>query len=114
MPVIDSDQHLVEYRGLWEEHIDPAHRDDAIRMVDDELGYTRLVWDGITMGLCEVQTPGETEAIGDRHRAFLAGEPARQRYDECLPDDHWSPAARLGSLDQLGVDEAVLFPNFGL
>jgi len=23
--------HLVEYRGLWEEHVDPEDRDDAIR-----------------------------------------------------------------------------------
>jgi len=25
--IIDSDQHLFEYRGLWEEHIEPARRD---------------------------------------------------------------------------------------
>jgi hypothetical protein len=29
-PVIDSDQHLYEYRGLWEEHIDPAMKREAI------------------------------------------------------------------------------------
>ena len=27
MGVIDSDQHLYEYRGLWEEHIEPSMRD---------------------------------------------------------------------------------------
>ena len=29
-PIIDSDQHLFEYRGLWAEHIDPAVRDEAL------------------------------------------------------------------------------------
>ncbi len=38
MRVIDCDQHLYEYRGLWEEHIDPSMRGDAIRFVDDALG----------------------------------------------------------------------------
>jgi predicted TIM-barrel fold metal-dependent hydrolase len=58
--IIDSDQHLFEYRGLWEEHIDPDLRDDA------------------------------------------------------LPRDYWDPRARAERLDGLGLDEAVLFPNYGL
>jgi hypothetical protein len=28
--VIDCDQHLYEYRGLWEEHIDPGLRGEAM------------------------------------------------------------------------------------
>ena len=36
------------------------------------------------------------------------------RYDELLPRDYWEPAARLARLAELGVDEAVLFPNYGL
>ena len=38
--VIDSDQHLFESRSLWADHIDPARRDDALAIVDDELGYS--------------------------------------------------------------------------
>ena len=33
-PVIDSDQHLYETRTTWLDHIDPAFRDDALRIVD--------------------------------------------------------------------------------
>jgi predicted TIM-barrel fold metal-dependent hydrolase len=42
------------------------------------------------------------------------GEPPLARYDEVLPDDYWNPAARLSKLAELGVDEAALFPNYGL
>jgi hypothetical protein len=114
MAVIDSDQHLIEYRGMWEELCDPALRHHALRMVDDDLGYTRLCWHDQTLGLVEVQRPGHTAEIGDNHRRFAAGEPALERYDEVLPADHWDPAQRLARLDDLGVDEGVLFPNYGL
>ncbi len=94
--------------------MDPADRPLAIRLEDDDLGYTRIVWDGRTIGLAEVQTPGDTATIGERHRRYLAGEPAQMRYDDQLPRDHWDPAARCTTLDALGLDEAVLFPNYGL
>ncbi|MBI2705746.1 MAG: amidohydrolase family protein [Actinobacteria bacterium] len=112
--VIDSDQHLVEYRGMWEDLADPSHRHEAIRMVDDDLGYTTLVWNGTRLGLVDVQDPGNTAGIGERHRRFRAREPAGHRYDETLPEDHWEPHARLRKLDEIGVAEAILFPNYGL
>ena len=64
MTVIDSDQHLYEYRGLWEEHIDPSMRDDAIRFVDDALGHVRVMWRDEVLAVGDVQLPGETDAIG--------------------------------------------------
>ncbi len=112
--VIDSDQHLVEPRGLWREHIDPDHRDDAIRMDDDPAGNTWMRWRDQTLGLALVQTPGDTGSIGALRRAALAGEAPVARYDELLPRDHWEPAARIGVLDAMGVDEALCFPNYGL
>lgn len=114
MTVIDSDQHLVEYRGLWEEYADPAGREDAVKLVDDENGWTRVCWRDTWIGLAEVQAPGETGIIGGRHEDFRQGRPAPYRYDEALPRDHWEPAARVERLDTLGLDEAVLFPNYGL
>jgi hypothetical protein len=114
MTVIDSDQHLVEYRGLWREHADPADRDLAIDLVDDDLGWTRLMWHDRTLGLAEVQEPGRTAAIGARHELLRAGRPNPLPYDETLPVDHWDPAARADRLAGLGLDGAVLFPNYGL
>jgi len=112
--IIDSDQHLVESRRLWLDHIDPKMRDEALRIDDDELGYSRLVWRNERLGLAEVQAPGRTSEIGDRHRRMREGLPATVRYDEALPRDHWDPAARADKLRDLGVDEAVVFPNYGL
>jgi hypothetical protein len=112
--IIDSDQHLYEYRGLWEEHIDPALRADAIRFVDDALGHVRVMWRDRPLTVADVQLPGETDAIGERRRRERSGLPPLVRYDEALPRDYWNPAARLRQLATLGVDEALLFPNYGL
>jgi len=114
MAVIDSDQHLVEYRALWVDHIDPDCRGDALRIEDDATGNTFLRWRDATLGVADVQTPGETDAIGDRRRRTRAGLPPLVPYDDALPADHWNPSARLGALDAMGLDEAVLFPNYGL
>jgi hypothetical protein len=115
MPVvIDSDQHLFEYRGMWREHIDPSQRDDALELEDDALGNTWLRWRGRTLGVADVQVPGETDAIGARRRREREGLPPLRRYDEALPRDYWEPGARVAKLAELGVDEAVLFPNYGL
>jgi predicted TIM-barrel fold metal-dependent hydrolase len=113
-PVIDSDQHLYEYRGLWAEHIDPALRGDAIRFVDDAQGHVRIAWRDQILAVADVQMPGETDAIGERRRRERAGLPPLARYDEILPRDYWDPAARVARLATIGVDEAIVFPNYGL
>jgi hypothetical protein len=113
-PVIDSDQHLYEYRGLWEEHIDPAMRHEAIRFADDPLGHARVMWREHVLSIADVQIPGETDAIGERRRREREGLPPLARYEEILPRDYWDPAARAGKLAALGVDEAIVFPNYGL
>jgi predicted TIM-barrel fold metal-dependent hydrolase len=112
--IIDSDQHLVEYRGLWEEHADPSERADALRLVDDAAGHTWVEWRDRRLGYAQVQTPGETDVLGERHEAARRGEPPARRYDDALPRDHWDPAARRDRLGALGIDEAMLFPNYGL
>jgi predicted TIM-barrel fold metal-dependent hydrolase len=112
--IIDSDQHLFEYRRLWEEHIDPGARADAIRLADDDVGHTWVTWRGRRIGLADAPQPGQTDAVGERYQRACAGLPPLQRYEELLPDDYWRPAARVARLAELGVDEAILFPNYGL
>jgi predicted TIM-barrel fold metal-dependent hydrolase len=112
--VIDSDQHLFERRDLWRRYADPGDREDALAILDDELGHAWLTWRGRRLGIADVQWPGETDAIGERRQRMRRGEPPLARYDDVLPDDYWNPAARLSRLGELGVDEAALFPNYGL
>jgi predicted TIM-barrel fold metal-dependent hydrolase len=111
---IDSDQHLYETRTLWGEHIDPGHRDEALAIVDDDLGYPWLTWRGERLDLADVQLPGRTAEIGRRRERCRRHEPPEYAYDETLPRDYWDPAARLEQITAMGLDEAVVFPNFGL
>jgi hypothetical protein len=89
-------------------------RADAIRFVDDALGNVRVMWRDRVLTVADVQLPGETDAIGDRRRRERAGQPPLVHYDEALPRDYWDPTARLARLADLGVDETLLFPNYGL
>lgn len=112
--VVDCDQHLYERRDLWRTHADPADRDRALAIEDDELGYAWLTWQGRRLQHADVQRPGDTEALGSFRERQRRGEPPGYVYDDALPDDYWEPAARLARLDAMGLDGAVVFPNFGL
>ncbi len=48
------------------------------------------------------------------HERIRGGVPSEVRYDDELPRDYWDAAARADRLAEMGVDEAVAFPNFGL
>ena len=113
-PVIDSDQHLYESRTTWRDHIDPEHRDDALHITDDDLGYPWLMFRDTRLMPVDVQIPGETSQLGDRRERIRAGLPAEDHYDADLPRDYWDASARADKLAEMGVDECVTFPNFGL
>jgi predicted TIM-barrel fold metal-dependent hydrolase len=112
--IIDSDQHLYESRTVWADHIDPDRRGDALAIVDDERGYPWLTWGDRRLDLADVQVPGDTAAVGRNRRRYRQGDPPETVYDDTLPTDYWDPAARVGRLDTMGLDAAVVFPNFGL
>jgi len=96
------------------DHIDPSFRDQALAIVDDELGYPWLTWQGQRLDLADVQMPGDTAAVGrsrQRYRQHLAPE---YSYDDVLPAHYWEPSARVRQVSDMGLDGAVLFPNYGL
>ena len=115
MRIIDSDQHLYESRTLWLEHIDPALRDEALRIEDDATGTPRLRWRG--------QRARHRRGAGARaHGRGRRAAPPRPRRPAAARALRRGAAARLlgaggarsPSSPTLGVDEAVLFPNYGL
>lgn len=114
MAVIDCDQHLLEPATLWTDYVDPADRDVALRMEEDDLGNTWLRWHDVD--LCPVihQVPGDTELIGRQIQRVRAGRPPELRYAEVTPAEYGEPAARVRYLDQRGIDAAMLFTNYGL
>lgn len=112
--VIDSDQHLYESRSLWSDLVDPAARADALRIEDDDRGYPWLVWRDQRIGLADVHKPGDTNSVGRYRQRRRDGLPPEYGYDETLPPDYWDPAARVRRIGEMGLDQAVVFPNFGL
>jgi predicted TIM-barrel fold metal-dependent hydrolase len=112
--VIDSDQHLFETRTLWADHIDPSFRDQALAIVDDELGYPWLTWQGQRLDLADVQVPGDTAAVGRCRQRYRQHLPPEYSYDDVLPAHYWEPSARVRQVSDMGLDGAVLFPNYGL
>jgi predicted TIM-barrel fold metal-dependent hydrolase len=112
--IIDCDQHLYEPRSMWRDHIDPAFREDALAIEDDELGYAWLTWRGRKLYPAEVQHPAKAKEIGDLRLRMERGEPAEASYDELLPIDYTEAKARVDRLDEWGLDAVVTLPNFGL
>ena len=114
LQTIDVDQHLFESRTTWSEHIDPAHRSDALSITDDEGGWPWLTWQERRLTPLEVPIPERSSLIGDDRLRRLRGERAPASFEELLPDAYRLAGARLASLDAFGLDAAVLFPNYGL
>ena len=58
---IDVDQHLFESRTTWSDHIDPAHRSDALSIDDDDGGWPWLTWRGNRLTPLEVPIPERSD-----------------------------------------------------
>ncbi len=113
MAVIDADSHLYEPRDLWVERTSSAQRDLALRIEDDELGYSWLTFRGRRIEVLGIHEPGDTTQSGRFRQRLREGLSPETRYDD-MPAAFWEPRARLGLLDHFGIDEAVLLPNCGI
>lgn len=111
---IDVDQHLFESRTTWSEYIDPTRRDDALSIADDEAGWPWLAWRGNRLTPLEVPIPERSALIGEDRLRRVRGERAPVSFDHAVPESYRTAQARLVSLDEFGLDAAVLFPNYGL
>ncbi|HVT42376.1 MAG TPA: amidohydrolase family protein [Acidimicrobiales bacterium] len=114
LQTIDVDQHLFESRNTWSEYIDPARRADALSITDDEAGWPWLTWRGHRMMPLEVPIPERSALIGEDRMRRVRGERAAASFDELVPESYRAADARLASLDDFGLDAAVMFPNYGL
>jgi predicted TIM-barrel fold metal-dependent hydrolase len=113
-PVIDADTHLFETASLWADHLPAGRRHLALRLEEDELGYAWLTApDGRHIHVAEVHTPGDVGPMGERRARQRAGLAPVISYRD-LPAHDADPEARVRLLDEQRVDEAVVFPNFGL
>ena len=106
-PVISADSHITEPPGTYVDHIDPAWRDKAPRLVDggEQVGDVFVI-DGmknpVPMGL-----------------VAAAGKPAEEirvmgvRFAD-LHRGGWDPEARLADQQRDGVAAEVIYPTVGM
>ncbi len=111
--LIDSDTHLFEPSGMWREYVDPADRDVALHMADDDLGYTWLMFGDRRLSLGGPHRPGDVDGIGMFRQRLLDGLPADFDLDE-FNAGYSDPRTRLLQLDKAGFDASIMFPNYGI
>ena len=102
---IDSDGHVLEPSGIWEEYLEPAFREE---MPISHVGY--LGEDYAYSLECRVK--------GVSMPTFLSGVRApmpglKEAYAEYQALD-WSPEVYRRVLDRSGIDKMVVYPTVGL
>ena len=112
--IIDADSHMFERPLTWREHMPSSDQELALDIEEDALGYSWLTHQGRRLLQCYISEPGQMwESYGLPHQRCRAGEPALVRYGDMLATYN-DPAARRDALDSWGIDEQVIFPNWGL
>ena len=104
---IDADGHILEPPGIWEEYMDPAFRDRALRIAVAADGKEYFQIDGRVKE--EGAGLGDTGSMG-RSEEELAGA----TYVEAAPYGTMDAAERVDLLDRENLAAAVLYPTVGL
>jgi predicted TIM-barrel fold metal-dependent hydrolase len=111
--LIDSDTHLFEPSGMWQEYVDPADRDVALHMAVDDLGYTWLMFGNRRLSLGGPHRPGDVDGIGAFRQRLMDGVSVDFDLEE-FNASYSDPNARLLQLDRAGFDASIMFPNYGI
>lgn len=110
---VDADGHVLEPRDTWIEYIDPTFRDRAIRIAIDERGDEVLLVDGRPLEVMRNGLAGLGGINLDPAQA-LDRVSGRLRYEDGCPPGGYDPAARLGVMDEEGIDIVILYPTIGI
>jgi predicted TIM-barrel fold metal-dependent hydrolase len=103
--IIDADGHICETKELWEEYIPAAYRDRTIRMDKGDNGLDRFWINGVG-----------TENVHSARACLPWGmdDPDNPpSWDDIIPGSY-DGAARVGVMDEEGIEHALLFPSIYL
>ena len=102
---VDADGHILEPPTLWEDYIDPAFRDRALRFQVDEDGLEELEIDGRRSEMSRRGFPATLGAMGAPDLADIQKNPERTYLRES-PYGAMDPAERIEVLDAENIDIA--------
>jgi predicted TIM-barrel fold metal-dependent hydrolase len=101
---------------MWSDYSSNAERDRMVSIEHDELGYPWVYLAGKRLNLpafyAEPTAGEDFSLIGEAANRRRAGLRSDRSYLD-MPDDYWKTGARLASLDAWGIDEQVVFPQWG-
>ena len=104
---VDADGHILEPPGIWQEYIDPAYRDRALRLAVADDGDEYFQIDGRERpegkGLSNLGSMGRSDA-----------ELKGLSYLEAAPYGTMNAAERVDLLDRENLTAAILYPTVGL
>ena len=115
LPVIDADGHLMEPLWLWPDYVNPAFKDNCLRVARDSSDGDKLIIDGRPSRLIRRLggiVPTQGQEIPDWN-SLPAGHLFASYCDSCTLAS-WNTSARLTWLDGNGIDATFLFPSLGL
>ncbi len=112
--IVDADSHLYEQGEMWSEFADPADRVDALHLQRDENGWDWVSWRDRRILETVITIPGDFSSLGPAMERCRQGLPCDFDYSRDMPESYWSGAARAATLDDIGTDESILFPHWGL
>jgi predicted TIM-barrel fold metal-dependent hydrolase len=107
--IVDSDAHVIEPHHIWTDYLEPGWRARAPRPVGLTFGFE---FDDYTINLPYQWSPGASAEDVAR-----ISERIQATYAELFPDafaQSFSPEAQLHDMDREGIDQAFLYPSFGL
>ena len=107
--VVDSDAHVIEPHHIWRDYLDEPWRAQAPRPVGLTFGFE---FDGFTINL-----PSQWRPDAGPEDVARISERIQATYAELFPNAFarsFSPDAQLVDMDREGIDEAFLYPSFGL
>src|SRR5262249_53199207 len=107
---IDADGHVLEPAWLWEQYLEAAYVDRAIRLKLDSDGLEYLELDGRPSQRTVKGVLGLMGAMGDPS----ARPSAERRYMDHIPYGAGDPSERVALLDRENLEGAFLYPTIHL